>query len=241
MRKFCCARAIGESIVRAVRHFVCSILAPVALLALSGAATNAAVLYQNPDPITSTPGNVDAWSIYASFIVADTFTLSSNSNLSSIDFLTWNSNFNHVFLIDWSITSGPDSGTILGSGTASVTDVLQLADNGLGFNLDLNTFDLNLNLAAGTYWLNLQNAHVVGGNPVYWDQGGGGSQAWDSAFGFLSVANGNCGAGTNGSCAETFDINGTENARIPEPITLSLFGVGLAGALAMRRRKSRKF
>jgi hypothetical protein len=46
-----------------------------------------------------------------------------------------------------------------------------------------------------------------------------------------------------GSCGPDFGVCGANNARalvIPEPITLSLFGAGLAGAAALRRRKVKK-
>jgi len=224
------------------RYLTRSILASVALLAFGGVA-NAAALFQNPDPITSTPGNVDAWTINFGFVVSDSFNLSSNSNLSSVDFVVWNFPGDHTSAVDWTISSGVGgTGTIFGSGlAASVTDVSFGPANTYGYDLNLDTFSLGgLNLASGTYWLSLQNAVVASGSPVFWDQGGGSSQAWESADLYLTAANGcgDTGKVTNGSCAETFRINGTAGA-VPEPITLSLFGAGLAGAALARRRKAR--
>lgn len=220
------------------RSFSRAVLASAAVLALSGGA-NAGVLFQNPNPISSSPHNVDAFTIStgSGFVVADTFNLSSNSNLSSIDFVSWNLTGEHISTVDWSISSGPGSGTVFGSGTANVTDSL-LGTNSFGFDIELDTFTLSLNLSAGTYWLNLFNADV-GGDIVGWDQGGGSSQAWENTLGFLTADN-NCQAAgtTDGSCAETFRINGTSSA-VPEPITLSLFGAGLVGAAALRRRKTK--
>jgi len=228
-------------------HSVRSIITAAALAVLTGAAANADVLYQNPDPISSTPGNVDAWTINFDFSVSDSFTLGSNSNLSSIDFETWNVPGDHITSVDWIISTDAGdlggAGTSLGSGTAAVTDALLAADNGLGWNLELNTFDLSLNLSPGTYWLTLQNAVTSGDNAVYWDQGGGSSQAWENSIGFLNADHG-CGqpdgfADTNGSCAETFRINGTAGTQVPEPITLSLFGAGLVATFAARRRRTK--
>lgn len=224
-----------------------TVIASVAVLALSGSAS-AGVLYSNPDPISSTPGNVDSWTLNFGYSVSDTFNLGSSSNLTSIDFLVWNFPGDHTTAIDYTISSlEGGGGTVFASGTGvAVTDVSS-GTNSFGYDLNLDTFSLSTNLSAGTYWLTLDNAVVNGvssangGDPVYWDQGGGSSQAWESALGFLQTGD-TCGDGTglqtNGSCAETFRINGT-NGRVPEPITLSIFGAGLAGAAAVRRRKAK--
>ena len=224
-----------------------AVMATAVVLVFGGTGANADVLYQNPDPINSSPGNVDAWRIDSFepiFIVSDSFTLSSNSNITSIDFLSWNVVGDHISSLDWSITSLPNSGTTFDGGTTSVTDVLQsaLSPNTFGFDVELNTFTLNANLAAGTYYLNLQNAVSVGGNLVGWDQGGGSSDAL--LDGTRLKTGDTCldgsGAQTNGSCAETFRINGTNQVTgVPEPLTLSLFGAGLAGASIIRRRREK--
>jgi len=218
-----------------------------AALALSTGIASAGVLFQNPDPISSTPGNVDAWNITFGFAVSDTFTLSSNSSLSSVDFLVWNQPGDKITAVDWTISSTSDLnvGTIFGSASgASVSDVSQ-GTNSVGFDLNLDTFSLGgLNLNVGTYWLTIQNAVVTSPqDTAFWDQGGGTSQAFQSGTGDLVPVEGQC-AGipnalpTNGSCAETFRINGT-NGAVPEPFTLSIFGAGLLGAAAMRRRKAK--
>ena len=222
-------------------------LATAAVMALSGAAANAAVVFQNPDPISSSTGNVDGWNITNGFAVSDSFTLTSSSTLSSVDFLVWTSSGFDLTAIDWTISSGPGgAGTTFGGALgAPVTEAFQ-GTNSFGFDLNLDTFSLaGLNLGAGTYWLTLQNGNVIDGVSVYWDQGGGPSGAWQNTEGDPSLLqpNGTCGSfdqadTTNGSCAETFEINGTSE-QVPEPVALSLFGAGLIGAAALRRRKAK--
>lgn len=104
------------------------VFASIAVLALSDTATNAAILYQYPDPISSSPGDVNAWTLNSPFAVADTFTLSTDSNLSSVDFLAWNFTGDQITAIDWRISDSPNGGTPFGIGTASVTDVRQGAN-----------------------------------------------------------------------------------------------------------------
>jgi len=59
-------------------------------------------------------------------------------------------------------------------------------------------------------------------------------------FGFVSTDAFTSFTITNGGGFETFDMDNLHfeaNTNVPEPVTLSLFGAGLAGAIAMRRRK----
>ena len=67
---------------------------------------------------------------------------------------------------------------------------------------------------------------------------------WDNAGTILSASetwtcNQTGGAGNSISCGGTFNAPSAIR-NIPEPLTLSLFGTGLVGAAALRRRKTRK-
>ena len=94
--------------------------------------------------------------------------------------------------------------------------------------------DLNLSPTYGTtYWLNLQNATVPSGDPVYWDEnsgagcGGSGcpSSASESALGTIP--------------SEAFTIGGgsSTSGSTPEPSSIMLFGSGILGLAGVLRRK----
>ena len=61
-----------------------------------------------------------------------------------------------------------------------------------------------------------------------------------STFSDLSTNGNVTGTGGNGIDMLVYAGNIPTRANVPEPITLSVFGVGLAGAAAMRRRKKAK-
>jgi len=220
------------SIASRLRYATLALFATSFLVCTPASAT---VLYTDGDfPNNAT---VQGWNITHGFVAASSFDLTSNSTLTGADIGLWAfPQGDALNTIDWSIASLPDgTGTTYASGTATITNSIDYGLNNHDFDLLWDTFALpSVNLASGTYWLILQNGAVSGGDSVYWDQGGGASSSWENGF-YLDPAI-NCGFSfnTNGSCGLSFDITGPAN--VPEPISLSVFGVGFAGAVAMRRR-----
>jgi PEP-CTERM motif len=122
--------------------------------------------------------------------------------------------------VQWSIGSLAFTGD-LGSGTAELSSALQYA-NSFHYNIYESAFQISLSLSPGTYWLTLQNATTPGGDPVFWDQTGGSSLAYDSAQGAIP--------------SESFQIFGSA---VPEPGSLTLFAMGavcLIGCVRLRRK-----
>jgi uncharacterized repeat protein (TIGR03803 family) len=148
-------------------------------------------------------GNTNAWNIGGGIALADSFTVRSRSStIKEINFYTWMYPGDQALSVDWSVTSDPLGGTVYGSGTAQLTDVL-LFTNGFGYEIHKETVaGLNLNLDPGTYYLNFQNAVTLQGNILYWDENDGvGCQSPDCpSLAQLS------GFGWNGS--QSFDITG---------------------------------
>ena len=146
-----------------------------------------------------------------------------------------------VTSVEWTLSTGPCSdpqggcGTILGSGTASGSNLTDkfLSHNGFGFDIDLITVS-NLNVAenSGTqYWLTLANAMVTNGDPVHWDENSG---VGCMSKGCPSTAYENF-VGTVPS--EAFTISGGSSGTTPEPASFLLLASGILGLAGVLRRK----
>jgi hypothetical protein len=191
-----------------------------ALVAIPSMAQN--VIYDN-GPID---GNTDAWTINFGFVVSDAFTLDSASTVNGLTFGTWMFAGDVLQTADVSITSDEFGGTTFFSGTVNFTQS-GCVGNGFGFNVCTETGSFSgVNLNAGTYWLNLQNAVVSNGDPVYWDENGGPSSASESSVGSIP--------------SEAFSLighTGGGGGTTPEPSSILLLSSGILGVAGVMRRK----
>ncbi len=172
------------------------------------------VLYEN-GPAN---GTTDAWTINFGYIVSDTFVANGNSGVSGFDLYVWEFPGDSMTSVDWSITSGPNSGTVYGSGTVSGGNLNDqfISTNQFGYDIDkISATSLKVGLNSGqTYWINLQNAAVPSGDPVFWDENSGvgchstgcPSQAVESAIGTIASEAFDIGAG--GSYPPCFSSEG---------------------------------
>src|SRR5271157_1098739 len=134
-------------------------IASLTILCLALAAIPAWADYDN-GPIN---GTTDAWTINFGYIVSDTY-VSDGGTVTGFMFGVWEFPGDVLSSVQWSITSGENTGTVYGSGTASGSSLHDkyISTNRYGYNIDLIAVS-GLNVAASsgtTYWLNLQNATV---------------------------------------------------------------------------------
>ncbi len=199
----------------------------VLCLALAAIPAVAQVMYEN-GPIN---GTTDAWTINFGYIVSDTF-VGNGASVTGFAFGVWEFPGDTLSSVDWSITSAENGGTVYGSGTASSLTDSFISTNQYGYDIDKITVSgLNVATTSGTtYWLNLQNAAVPSGDPVYWDEnsgagcksGGCPSSASESSVGTIA--------------SEAFTITGGTTTT-PEPSSIMLFGSGILGLAGLLRRK----
>ena len=222
----------------------------IRLLALLGVCLTLAVIPAAADTIYSngpTNGNTDAWTINFGFIVSDTFNVPFQQGITGAEFAMWllpgdaagpcaHCAANNDLTAELSITSGENSGTSYFDQTVRFTQS-NCTVNVYGYDICLETTNFNgPTLNGGTYWLNLQNASVPSGEPVYWDENSGPSTASENSVGsipsesFSVLGQMTCSAG--GSCEPA--------SSVPEPGSLVLLcsgGITLFGFLGTLRRK----
>jgi hypothetical protein len=209
-------------------------LAPRSLLALcltlAAVPAAAQTVYSNG----AINGNVDAWTINFGFIVSDTFNVANN------DTTITGGNFGMRLLpgdtltsAELSITSGENGGTSYFDQTVNFTTVSCQA-NEFGYNVcNENTVFNGPNLNSGTYWLNLQNAVVPSGDPVFWDENSGPSSASENSVGTIPSE----AFTVLGTSSTTTSTSTTTTGTVPEPTSILLFGSGALGMVGMFRRK----
>ena len=233
----------GESIIKRIGLALLSLSLVGALAAVPASADT--TLYDNTGPTSKgLHGNL-GYIINLPWEITDSFTLASNSTLTSVNFLAWLTTGDAMTNVDWSITEyafgSAVGGNIYGSATASVTDTYTGKQLYGSYDLDQESFSLpGLSLAAGTYYLQLQNAVTKNGDPVSWDDSDGPSYAARALGLNDSFAHGLKDDGTNpipGSNSETFQIMGEEGPVTPEPSSFLLLGSGLLGLAGLLKHK----
>jgi len=208
----------------------------ISCLALAAIPAWAQVLYDN-GPIN---GTTDAWTINFGYVVDDSFTLANNSTVGGFNFGVWEYAGDRLTSVEWFISSQANRGTVYGSGTASGSNLTDqfISLNQYGYDIDnITVTGLNVSLQSGkTYWLNLENAMVPSGNPVYWDENSGAGCGGDDGHG------GGCPSvgsedGTGSVSSEAFTIDGTGGGTTPEPGSFLLLASGIFGLACVLRRK----
>jgi PEP-CTERM motif len=185
-------------------------------------------------------GTTDAWTINFGYVVSNTFFTSNYNVVTNIQFGVWEFPGDSMSSIDWSITDGENSPCpselCLGNGTVAGKNLTDnfISTNQYGYNIDsVNALIPGLQVPEGVQlWLNLANAAVPSGDPVYWDENSGkgcGGPMCPSSASESSV-------GTIPS--EAFTLYGTPSGgTTPEPSSIMLFGSGILGLAGLLRRK----
>jgi len=158
--------------------------------------------------------------------------LTGNATVTGFAFNAWLFPGDDLTSVDVSITSLENGGTTYFDQTLSFTRG-NCNVNAYGYDVCLETAMFNgLALVSGTYWVNLQNAMVPNGDPVYWDENSGygchspgcPSLASENEVGMIP--------------SESFTILGNSAmGTVPEPSTILLLGSGGFALAGLLRRK----
>jgi hypothetical protein len=172
------------------------------------------------------------------FLEADDFVLSGSVNLTSITFWSLqNDASDYTGNIFWSINSDASGvpGLTAAAGFDSPTPV-STGISAFGLNEFSYTWSVSVPLGPGTYWLMLHNGfpNVNPGTTMFWEWHAdtGNSQSMDVAI--------DTAPWITNSSELAFRLDGDVTSTVPEPGSMLLLGLGLAGVFAARVRVCEK-
>jgi hypothetical protein len=181
-----------------------------------------------------TNGTTDAWTINSGFAVSDSFSLSGNANVTGLNFAAWALPGDVLESAEVSITSSEFGGTSFFDQVVSFTQS-GCVGNQFGYNVCTESASFSgPSLNAGTYWLNLSNATVNTGDPIYWDENSGPSSASQNTLGSIPSESFTLVGGGSSSSSTSSTSSGSST---PEPSSIMLFGSGVLGLAGLLRRK----
>jgi hypothetical protein len=163
----------------------------------------------------------------ATYAIADSFSLGSGATVTSVDLGTWQITGDKFIGIDWSITTAPFGGSVLGSGYSSIksSTFLEPYSGNPAWSIYSDIFAITPTaLPAGNYWLQLDHAQTAASDPIGWDVSYGPSKAFHTAIG--------------GIPSESFQLRGIPVPGAPAPPMTAC--LAFAAVLAMQALSNRK-
>ena len=152
---------------------------------------------------------------------ADQFTYVETQAVTGFSFSVWLYPGDTLSSIDYQFTSAAFGTAVYASGTASSITLSGGTVNSYGFyEYTATVTGLNISVPVGTSWFTLQNAVVPSGDPAYWGENDGASQAFENTVGAIG--------------SESFAIAGTAGTLYdngPDPGTVNAWTVNLGCAV----------
>jgi hypothetical protein len=216
-----------------VRTVSLSLLTILCLMLAVAPAMADLTLYSN-GPVN---GTTDAWAINFGFSVSDSFDCSySGCIVDELHIGVWLTQGDSLTSVEMQLGS-----TSFGNQYADlVLNVAGHTDLGINqFGEDVQIVDFGpfygFDVMPGTNWITLQNAVTPAGNPVYWDENGGPSSAYENTLGSIPSE----AFTVTGNCMCCSIAGGGPDCRppVPEPSSIMLLGSGILGLVGVLRRK----
>ena len=198
-------------------------------------------------------GTTDAWTINFGYVVSNDFSTGPEGTgmnlVIGFSLNVWEFPGDSLSSLDYSITGSENapcpSDLCLGSGTVSKSGMSLndafISTNQFGYNFDLVSANLSFQSVSvpegSREWLNLFNAVVPSGDPVYWDENSGAGCGGYQGNGDCPSSASESAVGTIPS--EAFTIVGQQSSQgtTPEPSSIMLLGSGILGLAGLLRRK----
>ena len=166
---------------------------------------------------------VDAWTVNFGFSVTDS--IGTGGTVNALEFAFWMYPGDSFYSLDWSLGTTPFAADIAYGTATSSTNLTQteLFTNMYGYQIeDAQISNMNVNIPAGA-WLTLQNAVTSQGNPVYWDENNGPSEAQENQLGTLPSESFNVQGGPGPGCS-------TERQQAPQGLRARATELGRSSA-----------